>query len=137
MGISEKPVTPAPAAEPTPTPTPTPAPVTNQVQTVVTDVESSVEKRIKNWLNDIYNQNKFLFYTVIPLVGLVYLVIKYHNIIINLLIRNSKDILQQQETQDQNLANQANADKQAADNLVNQANNPPPQGPVDPDWDKK
>jgi hypothetical protein len=128
-------------AEPESSNGPQSGPVNQVAQDVATDVasvESSLQTRIKNWLDDVYNSNKFLFYTVIPLVGLIYLVIKYHNLLISLLIKNSKSVLTDQQAADAQAAQQAAATTAAADALVQQADNlPSQQPPVDEDWYNK
>ena len=111
---------------------------TDPVNAEVTAVVSSLQSKLKAWLKSVYAQNKFLFFTVIPVMGLIYLIIKFHNILINLILGDAQQEVNREEQKDQNLANKANADAQQANNLANQANNLPSQeGPVGPNWDEK
>lgn len=146
MGISENPASVAAeeakkAAENTPQQSPqAPAPeaAPSKVEQTAVAIESSLQDKVGNWLKDVYNSNKILFYTIIPIMGIIYLVIKFHNIIIDFLIGNSKDILKDATEKDAKLAQQADATKAQADALVKTANDLPKQeAPVDQDWDKK
>lgn len=121
-----------------PTPTPPTPPTQSAVDTEAKAVATSLQDRIGNWLKDVYDSNKFLFYTIIPVMGLIYVVIKYHNLLIDILVKSSGQELKQEQATDNKLAQQANTAKAQADALTQQANNLPKQeGPVDPDWDKK
>lgn len=142
MGHPEVPETSAPdaenkASESPQTPTPADAAVTKVAQEAVA-VKDSLQTKLGNWLKDIYNSNKFLFYTIIPLMGIIYLIIKFHQAIIDLLVGSSKELLKDQQAKDAEMAKQADAAKSAADALVKDADSlPGKQPPVTPDWDKK
>lgn len=130
---AETPVAPAPTAAPQASPTPG-----QEIAQGVTALKNSLQDKIGNWLKDVYNSNKILFYTVIPVMGLIYLVIKFHNIIIDFLLGNAKQLMQDAQAKDATLKSQADASKAAADALVAKADAEPSlQKPVDEDWNKK
>jgi hypothetical protein len=94
-----------------------------------------MDAKIEAFLKDLYDQNKIFFYTVVPLLGIVLLVIKFRNILINLLVKNSKDILTSAEKTDAGLAQQAQQTKQEADKAVQQGDQEASKEPsVDDDW---
>lgn len=73
-----------------------------------------MDAKIKAWLEQLYQSNKFFFYTVIPLTTILLAVIKYRNILIDLVIGSSKKGLQSADKADAALATQADqADQQA------------------------
>jgi len=116
--------------------TPPTAPSAIEKDTVA--VESSLQAKVGSWLKDVYSQNKLLFYTIIPLAGIIYLVLKFHNILIDLLLGGAKQEITQAQQTDAKLAQQADATKSQADALVQQADSlSTQQPPVDPNWDKK
>lgn len=97
-----------------------------------------MDDKIIAWLKNLYESNKILFYTVIPLMGVIVLVIKFREILINILVKSSRDTLKKAEDTDKTLDEQATKSKQQADDLVKQADSEPSnEGSVDPDWDKK
>jgi hypothetical protein len=107
----------------------------NNTMVSVKRLETSLQTKLGNWLKDVYSSNKILFYTVIPVMGIIYGVIKYHNLLINFLISNSKNILQSQQNQDAQAAAQAAATQKQADDLVTKADSLPGQEqPVNDDW---
>jgi hypothetical protein len=117
---------------------PTPAPVAPPPAPVVQVAAKSLQDRVESWLKDIYSTNKILFYTIIPLMGIIFLIIKYHNLIIDLLLGTSKEILKQEQQKDLTLAAQAQQQEAAGDALVQKAQNEPKQEqPVPDDWFKK
>ncbi len=91
-----------------------------------------MDAKIEAWLKQVYSANKILFYSVIPLLGILLGVIKFRNILITLLIKNSKDILTSTEKTDTSLANQANEIQQQANQDVatgnQEASKEPPTG---------
>ena len=105
------------------------------------DVETaavSLQHRVGAWLYQIYQSNKILFYTIIPVMGVVYLAIKYHDILIDLLLGSAKQLATQAQAKDAQLAAQADATKSQADALVTQAQQAPAQEkPVPNDWYNK
>lgn len=99
---------------------------------------TSLQQKIQAWLRDVYNSNKVLFYCVIPVVGLLVLAIKYHDLIIDVLLGTSKGILKQEQQKDAALAQQAGQEQAAGDALVQQAQQAPSQEkPVNQDWYKQ
>jgi hypothetical protein len=101
-------------------------------------VAVSLQHRVGAWLYQIYQSNKILFYTIIPVMGVVYLVIKYHDILIDLLLGSAKQLATQAQAKDAQLAAQAGATKSQADALVTQAQQAPAQEkPVPDDWYNK
>lgn len=97
-----------------------------------------MDAKIEAWLKGLYDSNKILFYTVIPLLGLVLLAIKFRTILINLLVSNSRDILTTEEKTDAGLAQQAQQTKQEADDAVKQGDQEASkEPPVDDDWNKQ
>lgn len=97
-----------------------------------------MDAKIEAWLKDLYSSNKILFYTVIPLLGLVLIAIKFRTVLIDLLVKNSRDILTTEEKTDAGLAQQAQQTKQQADDAVQQGNQEASkEPPVDDDWNKQ
>jgi len=97
-----------------------------------------MDAKIEAWLKGLYESNKILFYTVIPLLGLVLIAIKFRTILINILVKNSKDILTSAEKTDASLAKQAQQTKQEADQAVQQGNQEASkEPPVGDDWNKQ
>ena len=70
--------------------------------------------------------------------GVIILVVKFREILINIIVSSSKALFQNAEEQSTKLDNQENKDNAAADNLVQQANQlPNDEKPVDPNWNLK
>jgi hypothetical protein len=97
-----------------------------------------MDAKIEAWLKQLYDSNKFVFYTVIPLLGIILLSIKFRNILIDLLVKNSRSELESAETTDAALAQQAEQNKQEADKLSQEASQLPSQeGQTDSNWDQE
>jgi ribosomal protein L12E/L44/L45/RPP1/RPP2 len=97
-----------------------------------------MDAKIIAWLEQVYSSNKILFYSVIPLLGILLAVIKFRNILITLLIKNSKDILTNAEKTDAGLAQQANQNKQQADQAAQQGDQEASkEPPTEDDWNQK
>ena len=69
--------------------------------------------------------------------GIIILVVKFREILINIIVSSSKALFQNAEKQSTKLDNQENKDNVAADNLVKEANQLPTDEPVDPNWNQK
>lgn len=96
-----------------------------------------MDAKIEAYLKDLYNSNKIIFYTVVPLLGLALLAIKFRHILISLIVGDSKTILKDAQDTDTTLAAKANKAKQEADDAVEQGNQEASkEGPVDDDWNK-
>jgi hypothetical protein len=105
--------------------------VENQAKAVLGPVVST-------WLHDFYDTNKWLFYTVIPLAVILMLVIKFHDILIALLLGDAKQLSAQAVKNDASLAAQAQQSTAQGDALVQKAQNETKQEqPVPDDWYKK
>src|SRR5579863_6571240 len=104
-------VTPAPAPQAV---APT-APAQPAVATAVeNEVKATLGQAASSWLKDFYDTNKWLFYTVLPLAVIIMLVIKFHDILIDLLLGSAKNLNTQALKKDATLAAQANQTKSQA-----------------------
>jgi hypothetical protein len=94
-----------------------------------------MDAKIEAWLKGLYDSNKILFYTVIPLIGLILIAIKFRTILINILVKNSKDVLTSAEKTDAGLAQQAAQTQQEADQAAQQGDQEASkEPPVGDDW---
>lgn len=110
----------------------------DQVPQAPAPAPKSLQDRIGDWLKQTYDSNKILFFSVGLVVGLAFLALKYHNLLINILLGSSKELLQQEKEKDATLAAQADKTKAAGDALVTKAQNEPNnEKPVPDDWYKK
>lgn len=97
-----------------------------------------MDDKIKAFLTNLYNSNKLIFYVVVPVCGLILLAYEFRTILINILVKNSKDILTSEEKTDAGLAQQAQQTKQEADQAVQQGDQEASkEPPVGDDWDQK
>lgn len=97
-----------------------------------------MDAKIEAWLKNLYDTNKILFYTVIPLLGLILLAIKFRHILIDLIVGDSKGILKDEQKIDTSLKEQADKTKQEADDAVQQGDQEASkEPPVDDDWNKQ
>lgn len=97
-----------------------------------------MDAKIEAYLKDLYNSNKIIFYTVVPLLGLALLAIKFRHILISLIVGDSKSVLKDAQDTDAGLAQKADAAKQAADDAVKQGDQEASkEAPIDDDWNKQ
>ena len=94
-----------------------------------------MDAKIKAWLEQLYESNKIIFYVVVPLAGLILLAYQFRNILIDLLVKSSKDELKTSEKTDTTLATQAAQTQQEADKDVAAGNaETSKEPPVGDDW---
>lgn len=102
------------------------------------DETKSLQEKIGDWLKKTYETNKVLFFTAGLVIGLIFLAIKYHNLIIDILIGSAKELNKEALKKDAELAVQANKTKSEADALVDKAKSESSkEKPVPDDWFKK
>lgn len=111
------------AEAPTPPQTPTPpAPPT-----------PSLWQRLKTQVTDLWDKDKGIFL----LIAIAAVIVKFRDILLDLLINSAKRVDQNAQKQDSKLANQETQLKQQADAAVQQAaKDAPKDGPVSDDWYK-
>lgn len=97
----------------------------------------SLQDRIGNWLKSTYETNKLLFFTVGILAGVAFLTLKYHNLLINILLGSSKDLTQEAMKKDTALSDQANKTKAEGNALVEKSKHEGDSAPTDENWNKK
>ena len=120
-----------PAPQPAPqAPTPVVASTVQQAPTVVVQAETGLKSVIK----DLWGKYGIFF----VLIGILLLVAKFNDVIMDLLGWSSKKDLQKAEKTDVQLKAQEDAANQQADALVKKANDLPSQeGKVDENWNQK
>jgi hypothetical protein len=108
------------------------------VAAVQSEVSSPIGQDLLNWIKKIYASNKILFYVIIPLALILLFIVKFHQILIDLIIGNSKNVLKDAHAQDATLAAKATQDDSQANALVQQAQNLSNQQPtVKDNWYEK
>jgi hypothetical protein len=96
-----------------------------------------MDAKIKAWLEQLYQSNKWFFYTVVPLATILILVVKFRDVLINQIIGASKKGLESAEKTDSKLATTADQASKEADADVKQADSlPSTETQVDEDWNK-
>ena len=109
---------------------PAPPTVSQQAPTVVVQAETGLKSVIK----DLWGKYGIFF----VLIGILLLVAKFNDVIMDLLGWSSKKDLQKAEKTDAELKAQEDAANQQADALVKKANDLPSQeGKVDENWNQK
>jgi hypothetical protein len=94
-----------------------------------------MDAKIKAWLEQLYQSNKFFFYSVVPLTTIILGVIKYRSILINLIIGSSKKGLESANKADAALATQADqAEQQANTDVANGDAAASKETPTGDDW---
>lgn len=90
--------------------------------------------RINQPLVDMWNKDKIF----LVIFGVVILIIKFHSILINLIVNNSKKLLAKTVAKDAVLAKEENAANTSADEYVKKAEDEPKKATtVDENWYKK
>lgn len=83
---------------------------------------------------DLWNNHKVFFVVF----GLLVLIVKFREVLINILISSAKKTMEEAKKEDANLSSQENQAKADADALVKKAQEEPSkEQPVDADWFKK
>lgn len=92
------------------------------------------QDKLKMDAKDLWNSHKVFFVVF----GILILVVKFREILIDLIVSSSKKTLEDATKQDTQLAAEETKDKADADKLVEQAKEEPlKEKPVDVDWYKK
>jgi hypothetical protein len=93
----------------------------------------SFRQKLEQDLKDIWNTDKVFFVTF----GFLILVVKFRDILIGLLVNNSKNVLQTSQDKDKTLSAQEAQANEDANTLVQKAKDEPSQEtPVTDDWYK-
>lgn len=98
----------------------------------------SLQERLGEWLGHAYETNKLVFFTAGIVLGALYLAIKYHQLLIDLLLGSAKELNKEALAKDAALKTQADKTKSEGDAMVAKANNEGKDNPpVNDDWFKK
>jgi hypothetical protein len=101
-------------------------------------VSKSLQDRLGDWLKNAYETNKLVFFTAGLVIGVIFLAIKYHDILIDILLGSAKQIDKDALSKEASLKQQADKTKLEADALVAKAQAAPgEEKPVPDDWFKK
>lgn len=94
----------------------------------------ALKDKVKNLFSSLWNSNKLYFY----LIGTVLIIIKFRELLINMLVSSSKVIFSSSQKKDDLLSSQEKTDNKEADRLVEEASKlPSEEKPVDENWYKK
>lgn len=95
---------------------------------------ASLKEKFQMSLTDLWNNHKIF----LILFGLVIVIVKFREVLIDLLISGGKKDMEEARKKDAVLANEENRAKSDADALVKKAQEAPSkEQPVDTDWNKK
>jgi hypothetical protein len=90
--------------------------------------------KVKQQVTDLWDKDKGIFL----LIAIAAFIVKFRDIIIDLMINSAKRVDKNAHTQDTKLADQETDLKQQADAAVQQAQQDAPKdGPISDDWNKK